>query len=192
MRPELLFPLFAPVTSLPGIGPRLATAITKLAGEHVVDLLWHLPTGLIDRRFAPKIVEAIPGAIATMTLSIDSHQPPRIPRLPYRVMCSDETGTLELVFFHARAEYLEKILPVGTERVISGKIEDFQGRLQMTHPDHMVELEEADTLQAVEPTYRLTAGLTSKPLLRAINGALDRAPALPEWQDPAWKAKNGW
>lgn len=192
MRPELLFPLFATVDSLSGIGPRLATAITKLAGEHVVDLLWHLPTGLIDRRFAPKISEAIPGAIATMTLHIDAHQPPRIPRLPYRVMCSDETGTLELVFFHARQDYLEKILPVGTERVISGKIEDFQGRLQMTHPDHMVERGEADSVLSVEPTYRLTAGLTSKPLSRAIQGALERAPELPEWQDAAWMTKNGW
>ncbi len=192
MRPELLFPLFAPVTSLPGIGPRLATAIAKLAGEHVADLLWHLPTGLIDRRFAPKIIEAIPGAIATMTLHIDAHQPPRIPRLPYRVMCSDETGTLELVFFHARPDYLEKVLPMGTEKVVSGKIEEFQGRLQMTHPDHMVSLEDAETLQSVEATYRLTAGLTSKPLLRAIQGALDRAPDLPEWQDDAWMTKNGW
>jgi ATP-dependent DNA helicase RecG len=192
MRPELLFPLFAAVDSLSGIGPRLAQSITKLAGPHVVDLLWHLPTGLIDRRFAPKIIEAIPGAIATMTLHIDAHQPPRIPRLPYRVMCSDETGALELVFFHARQDYLEKILPIGTERVISGRIEEFQGRLQMTHPDHMVDLEDADTVQGVEPTYSLTAGLTAKPLLRAIQGALDRAPELPEWHDPAWMSKNGW
>lgn len=192
MRPELLFPLFAPVTSLPGIGPRLAAAITKLAGEHVVDLLWHLPTGLIDRRFSPTIIEAIPGAIATMTLHIDAHQPPRIPRLPYKVLCSDETGELDLVFFHGRPDYLEKNLPVGTERVISGKIEEFQGRLQMTHPDHMVEPVDADTLKGIEPTYRLTAGLTPKPLLRAIHGALDRAPELPEWQDPAWLRKNGW
>ena len=192
MRPEILFPLFATVDSLTGIGPRLAQAIGKMAGTHVVDLLWHLPTGLIDRRFAPKIVEAIPGAIATITVTIDAHQPPRIPRLPYKVLCSDETGELDLVFFHARADYLEKMLPVGQERIISGKIEEFQGRLQITHPDHMVERSELESLQTVEPTYRLTAGLTSKPLLRAVRGALERAPDLPEWQDAAWLRKNQW
>ena len=158
----------------------------------MVDLLWHLPTGLIDRRFAPKIVEAVPGAIATITVQVESHQPPRIPRLPYKVLCSDETGELDLVFFHARQDYLERILPIGQERIVSGKIEDFQGRLQITHPDHMVERSELETLQTVEPTYRLTAGLTSKPLLRAIHGALERAPDLAEWQDAAWLRKNQW
>lgn len=192
MRPEILFPLFATVDSLTGIGPRLAQAIGKMAGPHVADLLWHLPTGLIDRRFAPKIIEAIPGAIATITVRVDFHQPPRIPRLPYKVLCSDETGELDLVFFHARQDYLERMLPVGQERIVSGKIEEFQGRMQITHPDYMVEQSEKETLQTVEPTYRLTAGLTSKPLLRAIHGALERAPDLPEWQDPAWLRKNEW
>jgi ATP-dependent DNA helicase RecG len=186
MRPEILFPLFATVDSLTGIGPRLAQAIGKMAGRHVVDLLWHLPTGLIDRRFSPKINEAVPGAIATITVRVDFHRPPRIPRLPYKVQCSDETGELDLVFFHARPHYLERMLPVGQERIISGKIEEFQGRLQITHPDHMVDRE------AVEPPYRLTAGLTSKPLLRAFHGALARTPDLPEWQDAAWLAKNRW
>jgi ATP-dependent DNA helicase RecG len=192
MRPEILFPLFAPVDSLTGIGPRLAQAIGKMAGPHVGDLIWHLPTGLIDRRFAPKINEAIPGAIATITVKVDFHQPPKIPRLPYKVMCSDETGELDLVFFHARRDYLERILPTGQERIVSGKIEEFQGRLQITHPDHMVERSEIESLQTVEPTYRLTAGLTAKPLLRAIQGALERAPDLPEWQDDAWLRKNKW
>jgi len=192
MRPKILFPLFSTVDSLPGIGPRLAQAIGKMAGPHVVDLLWHLPTGLIDRRFSPKIIEAIPGTIATITIQVEFHQPPRIPRLPYKVTCSDETGELDLVFFHARQEYLEKILPVGQERIISGKIEDFQGRLQITHPDHMVERSELENLQTVEPTYRLTAGLTAKPLSRSIQGAVDRASELPEWQDDAWLKKNEW
>ena len=169
-RPEILFPLFAPVTALAGVGPRIGKLIEKLAGPHVVDLLWHLPSGLIDRRFAPKIIEAIPGSIATITVHVEAHHAPRIPRLPYKVLCSDDTGELELVFFHARQDYLEKMLPVGQQRVISGKIEDFQGRLQITHPDYMVEPSDLESVQAIEPTYPLTAGLTSKPLLRAIRG----------------------
>ncbi len=192
MRPEILFPLFAELTSLPGVGPRLGQIIGKLAGPHVVDLLWHLPSGLIDRRFAPKIVEAVPGTIATLTVQVDLHRPPRIPRLPYKVSCSDETGSLDLVFFHARPDYLERVLPIGSTRVVSGRIEEFQDRLQITHPDHIVEAGDIAEVQSVEPTYPLTAGLTSRPLLRAIRAALDRAPALPEWQDVAWLKKNGW
>ena len=192
MRPEILFPLFAELISLPGVGPRLGQIIGKLAGPHVVDLLWHLPSGLIDRRNAPRIVEAIPGTIATVTVRVDMHRPPRVPRLPYKVLCSDETGSLDLVFFHAKPDYLQRVLPVGTTRVVSGRIEEFQDRLQITHPDHIVAPDDIDDVKSVEPTYPLTAGLTSKPLLRAIRGALDRAPLLPEWQDAAWIRKNGW
>src|SRR5690606_2493180 len=113
MRPEILFPVFSAVTSLPGVGPKLAQAIGKLAGPKVVDLLWHLPTGLIDRRLAPRLAEAVPGMIATVTVRVDMHRPSRVPRLPYKVSCSDDTGSLDLVFFHAHGDYLEKQLPVG-------------------------------------------------------------------------------
>ena len=192
MRPEILFPLFAPVRSLPGLGPRLGEAVAKLAGEKVVDLLWHLPTGLIDRRYAPKIVEAIPGRVATLTVTVGAHRPPRIPRLPYRVACFDDTGTIELVFFHAHADYLTKMLPVASVRVVSGRVEQYQDRVQMTHPDHIAAPEQESALAAVEPVYPLTAGLTPKPLLRAIRAALARAPDLPEWQDAAWRERQHW
>lgn len=192
MRPEILFPLFAPVRSLPGLGPRLGEAVAKLAGEKVVDLLWHLPTGLIDRRYAPKIVEAIPGKVATLTVTVGAHHPPRVPRLPYRVLCFDESGTIELVFFHAHADYLTRVLPEGSVRVVSGRIEHYQDRVQMTHPDHIAAPEQESALAAVEPVYALTAGLTPKPLSRAIRAALSRAPELPEWQDAAWRERQGW
>ncbi len=192
MRPAILNPLFAAATTLPGVGPRIAQAIAKLAGEKVVDLCWHLPTGLIDRRFAPKVADAPPGVIATLTVQVLEHRPPRIPRLPYRVVCADDTAEIELVFFHARGDYLQKTLPEGKERLISGKIEHYQGRIQMTHPDLIADPENADEVTGVEPVYPLTAGLTPRPLRRAIRGALERAPALEEWQDPAWLKKQGW
>ncbi|HJO86486.1 MAG TPA: ATP-dependent DNA helicase RecG, partial [Rhodospirillales bacterium] len=109
--PEILFSIFSPVTKLTGVGPRIAKLIEKLAGEHVSDLLWHLPSGIIDRRYAPKIAEARIGEIATMTVTVDQHLPPKSRRLPYKILCSDDTGNLTLVFFHARADYLLKILP---------------------------------------------------------------------------------
>ncbi len=192
MRPEILFPLFALVTSLPGVGPRIGKLMETLVGPQTVDLLWHLPSGLIDRRFAPKLVDAPPGRIATLTVTVDAHEPPRVKRRPYRVRCSDDTGTLTLVFFHAHEDYLTKSLPVGEQRVVSGLVERYEDELQMTHPDHIASLTEIESLQAVEPVYPLTAGLTHKPLVRSIRTALERTPDLPEWIDPAHRAKQGW
>jgi len=192
VRPEILFPLFAPVTSLPGVGPRSAKAIEALAGPQVVDLCWHLPSGVIDRRYAPKIAEAEPDRVATLTIRVGQHLAPRNPRQPYRVDCFDDTGEISLVFFHARADYLTKTLPEGEVRVVSGRIERFGGRLQMSHPDHIGPLEELARMMSVEPVYPLTAGLTLKPLGKAIRAALDRAPEVPEWLDPALVAREGW
>ena len=107
MRPEILFPLFAPVTSLPGVGPRFAKLFERLVGPAVVDLLWHLPSDIIDRRFTPKVADAPAGVIATITVTVDAHEPPRSPRQPYRVRCRDETGFLHLVFFHVKGDYLD-------------------------------------------------------------------------------------
>ncbi len=190
MRPESLFKLFAPVTSLPGVGPRLGKLVSTVAGDKVVDLLWHLPSGLIDRRYAPTIAEAVPGSIATLTVTVDSHAPPRTKRLPYRVACTDGTGRITLVFFHAKDDYIAKILPPGETRVISGKIEKFGEELQMAHPDHIVTLAERERIQSVEPVYPLTEGLSLRVVAKAVTAALERIPDLPEWQDPAFLRKN--
>ncbi len=191
-RPEILFPLFAPVTALGGVGPRIGKLIEKLAGAHVVDLLWHLPSGLIDRRFAPKIASAPAGAVATITVRVEAHMPSHNRRAPYKIRCSDDTGVMDLVFFHAKDDYLARILPEGQVRVVSGKVEHYDGMVQMTHPDHIGTPEEIAKLTAVEPVYPMTTGLTPKPLVRAIGEAVSRAPQFSEWQDAAWIAQRGW
>jgi ATP-dependent DNA helicase RecG len=192
MRPELLFPLFKPVTSLPGIGPRLGKLFERLGCARVVDLLWHLPVALVDRRYAPKLAEAEEGRIATLTLWVDGHEPPRNPRLPYRVRCRDETGFVTLVFFHARPDYLLKALPVGAQRVVSGRLERFRDALQITHPDHIGTIDELESLKSVEPIYPLTEGLTLKTVGKAERAALGQAPELPEWIDAAYLQRQGW
>jgi ATP-dependent DNA helicase RecG len=192
VRPEILYPLFAPVTTLPGVGPRFAKLIERLAGREVASLCWHLPSGIIDRRFSPKLAAAPVGAIVTLTLTVDAHLPPANRRHPYKVRCRDETGFVHLVFFHARPEYLARVLPEGATRVVSGKLERFGAELQMTHPDHIVTPAEGERLRAVEPVYPMTAGLPSKTLLKAVEGALDRLPALPEWIEPSYLKRRGW
>ena len=192
MRPESLFPLFVPVTALPGVGPRLAPLYQRLAGDKVVDLLWHRPSGLVDRRYCPPLAEAIPGRVATLTVRIEAHLPGDGGRRPYKVRVSDDTGFAHLVYFHPREGWLRELLPEGAIRVVSGIVEGFNGEITLPHPDHVVPPERRAEVMTVEPTYPLTAGLTLRPLTRAIRAALDRAPDLPEWLDPSWRDAQGW
>jgi len=192
LRPEILFTLFSPITGLPGIGPRNAKLVEKLAGSKRVDLLWLLPREIIDRRHSPTIAEAKAGEIATLTIQVGAHAPPPSRQQPYRVTCSDETGLITLVFFHAREAYLRNILPEGEQRVISGRVEHYRGDVQMTHPDHIVEPAAADAIRRVEPVYPMTAGLSPKILSKAMEAALESLPDLPDWLDPAFAAKRGW
>jgi len=199
MRPEILNPLFASIGKLQGIGPKLEKLFTVLlkggaqtTSACVVDLLWHLPAGLIDRRFQPKISDVIAGELATVKVTIGEHIPPpkHQRRLPYRVQCFDDTGTLDLIFFHAHTDYLKKQIPEGSIRFISGKIEMFRENPQMPHPDHMLSKEEFDQLPLIEPIYPMTGGLARKTLQRSVNLALERVPQMPEWQDVPWKTSQ--
>jgi len=192
LRPEVLYPLFAQTTTLPGIGPRLGKLIERVAGKTLASLCWHLPTGVIDRRFSPPLAQAPEGAIVTVTLTVDSHLPPANRRLPYKVRCHDATAGLMLVFFHAHGDYLVRQLPVGQQRVVSGRIERYGGQLQMTHPDYISTPDEIAQLKRVEPIYPMTAGLTPRILARAVQASLARAPELPEWIDPALVQKMNW
>ncbi len=192
MRPSVLFPLFAPVTSVPGIGPRFAKLMEKIGLTRVIDLLWHLPTGIVDRRYAPKIAEAEAGRVVTLVVRVDKHLPPGNPRLPYKVRCFDDTAWLHLVFFRPKPDYLAKTLPAGEVRVISGRIERYRDEIQMTHPDHIGTYEEYGSIATVEPVYGLTAGITPRVMAKAVRTALGRAPTLPEWLDAALVAREAW
>ncbi|MCE2492154.1 MAG: ATP-dependent DNA helicase RecG [Alphaproteobacteria bacterium] len=192
MRPEILFSTFAPVSGLPGVGPRIAKLIEKVAGPRLVDLYWHLPTQIVDRRYSPSLARAPDGAIVTVTVVVERHTPAPGKRLPYKVFCSDGSGQLTLVFFHAKPDYLQRALPVGEERVVSGRIRHYGDEVQITHPDHIGTAAELDALKAVEPVYRLTAGLTARPLQRAVRLTLDQAPDLPEWLEPQFVSGRRW
>ncbi|RMF10676.1 MAG: ATP-dependent DNA helicase RecG [Alphaproteobacteria bacterium] len=193
MRPEILYPLFAQVTTLPGVGGRTAAHLARMGIARVVDLLWHLPTGMVDRRHSPRVKDAGDGVIATLTVEVARHHPaPPRGRRPYRVKCFDDSGTIDIVFFHANRDYIQEMLPEGAVRVISGKVEHFHGQVQMSHPDYILRPEDRDRIPALEPVYPLTAGLSGKVLRKAITAALDTAPDLQEWLEPAHQARQGW
>jgi ATP-dependent DNA helicase RecG len=191
MRPALLDPLFTPAATLPGVGPKNAKLIDKLLdqpqGARVVDLLFHLPYAVIDRRARPKIAEAERDAIATIEARVVEHRPPPTARskAPYKVLVEDDTGDVELVFFLANVDWIKKRLPIGATRWISGKLELWDGRLQMVHPDRVMDAEELAKMPAVEPVYSLTEGLYPRTIAKAAQSALARLPRLPEWIDEA-------
>jgi ATP-dependent DNA helicase RecG len=201
MRPIELTPLFASLQSLSGIGPRLVILLRKclllppgVAEPRIVDLLWHLPSGVIDRRAEPTVAEAVPGSIATLKVRVVKHKPsPRgNTRAPYKVMTEDDTGRLDLVFFHAERKFIERQLPVGETRYVSGRVERYLDQLQMSHPDYIVAPEQRDELPMLEPVYPLTAGLSGKIVQKATRQALERLKPVPEWQDAAWLKERGW
>jgi ATP-dependent DNA helicase RecG len=201
MRPSELTPLFAQADVLKGVGPHVVTLLKKalhlppgITQPRVIDLLWHLPTGVIDRRAEPTVAAAIPGTIATLKVRVLKHRaPPRgNTKAPYKVATEDETGRLDLVFFRAERSFIERQLPVGEERYVSGRIERYGETLQMAHPDYIVAPEARGELPLLEPVYPLTAGLSGKVLLKAERQVTERVPALAEWQDPAWLRERGW
>ena len=196
MRPDVLSPLFASLTSLPGVGPKLEKLYAKLLGREaprVIDLLLHLPSGAIDRRARPKLNEVRPGEVVTVAVTVLEHRAPspHRARAPYRVVTGDDTdATLTLTFFHARKDYLEKLLPVGELRYVSGIAEVYDRNLQMVHPDRVVDEKGFADLPLVEPVYPLTEGLALGNVRRAMDGAVARLPDLPEWQDEAWISRE--
>ena len=191
-RPFVLDPLFQSTKAVPGVGPRMTKLLEKVAGPRVSDLFWHLPGGVVDRRYAPSLRDAQPGRIATVAVRVEAHFPPKREGLPYKIKCTDGSGWLDLTFFHAKGDYLEVQLPVGETRVVSGSLEFYNGYLQMPHPDYIVMEEQRDQIPAIEPVYPLTAGLTQKVSLKIMRAALTRIPVLDEWLDPAYQQREQW
>jgi ATP-dependent DNA helicase RecG len=197
MRPPVLNPLFASLSALPGIGPKLDKLFGRLVGRdgeaaRVIDLLFHLPTGFVDRRNQPKLNAVTPDTVVTVAVTVDRHRPPppNRPRAPYTIEASDDTNTLTITYFNARKDYLEKLLPQGALRYVSGIATLYDGHLQMLHPDRVVDAAGFAALPLLDPVYPLTEGLHPNQIRRALESALERLPALPEWQDADWLARN--
>ena len=195
-RPSLLNPLFAAVTTLTGIGSQLEKLYRRLFDREqparVIDVLFHLPTGTIDRRARPKLRDVVPDTVVTVAVTVDRHRPPppHRPRAPYQVYTSDETGDLTLTYFNARKDYLQRLLPVGERRYVSGTVALYDHMRQMVHPDRVVAEADLAKLPLVEPVYPLTEGLSLNQVRKAADAALARLPDLPEWQEASWVARE--
>ena len=191
-RPEILFPLFAGLDTLEGVGPKTAISLSGLGVEKPKDLLFVLPHSAVDRARKASVRDVVPPCTVTVEVEVGGHFAPRQKGRPYRVMVRDEALEFQLVFFHARGEYLQKLLPTGQRRLVSGRVELFDGIAQMVHPDYVLRCEEAGELPLFEPVYPLVAGVTQKIVAKGVASALARTPDLPEWIDPSLKTREAW
>ena len=187
MRPDILTPLFASARSLKGVGPKLELFLEKalrlppgVTEPRLIDLLWHSPTAIVDRSDQPSIAAAVPGTIATLKVRVLKHRiPSRGSKAPFTVSCEDDTGRIDLIYFHVDPIFVARDLPVGEERLISGRIEAYGDKMQMPHPDYVVKHENAAALPLMEPVYPLTAGLSGKVLAKLVREAVTRCRTFP-------------
>jgi ATP-dependent DNA helicase RecG len=189
MRPEILFSLYSPITTLKGVGPRVAPLLERVAGPIVRDVLWLRPHSVVHRTTGT-LADAIDGQVMTFDVVINDFQRPRTNAQPWRVRVADETGFLTLAFFGGFGGQLEQRHPVGARRLVSGRVEETKFGRQMVHPDYMVDPAKAEEIPEIEAIYPATEGLPPRRVRGFALEALAHAPDLPEWQDPAFVARE--
>ena len=193
MRPEILNPLFAELTDLKGIGPALAKPLARLGLDRIVDALFHLPTGTIERKPVTELDEADIGRIVVVTLTAQDYRSGGSSRAPFRVQAFDLAGNhVNIVYFGRNTGWAKKLFPLGEARRVAGRLDRFGDQLQIVHPD-MVEPVDGDVAIALrEPVYPLSEGLSNARMADIAAQALARAPELAEWADGALVAREGW
>lgn len=192
-RPEILFPCFAQLMSLQGIGPRTADIMAKRIGSFAIDLAFYFPVSLIDRSASPDINAITDGQIVTVSITIRSLDIPmgRQSR-PARIVGENDTGRIELIYFRAKADYLKSLYAVGKTVIISGRVDFFNQKKQITHPDYVVAPEQRSSIPAIEPIYPLSAGLRQSLLRKTSQTIIQKMPELPEWIDKHLKQHQNW
>ena len=182
MRPAVLHSYFSEIKFIKGVGPALSKYLLRLCGDRIKDVLFHRPHAVLDRSARPKIFEALENQIATFEVEVEQHQAGYGNKSPYKILCRNETGFLNILYFGGRKDYLEKLYPVGEKVVISGQIELYGEERQISHPEFVVKPEDVSKIPKFEPIYPLTAGITQKKLLDIISQSLTKISELPEWK----------
>jgi ATP-dependent DNA helicase RecG len=192
MRDPVLYPFYADISSLPGVGPKVKPVLARLiGGETLLDLIFHLPVSWIDRRNRATIDAVQVGEVATVTGIVDKVEHARA-KFPARVRLRDDTGFITLTYFHANKQWLERQFKIGEAVIASGAISDYKGGRQIVHPDHVVAADKEADLPEVEPVYPMTASLTPKALRKFMASALEKVPDLDEWIDPHLLKQRKW
>ncbi len=191
-RPSLLDPVFCSVETLPGIGPKIAAALKKLTGPYVLNLLFHAPSHVQERKVLSAPDTEHLNRLVTLPFEAREHHPPANKRMPYRIIGASGDETLELAFFHASRDYLHRQLPTGMPRWLSGELGQYNNRFRMLHPDYIVAQDDQAAIPRFEPRYALTQGLTTQRLHKVILAALALLPEVPEWIEPSLLQQRHW
>ena len=187
----MIEPFFQPVAELSFVALPQVPMLQRVAGSRLIDLLRHLPFAVIDRRLSTTIAAAVIGSTVTVEGGVILHVPAHRRGAPHRVKLSDATGFIDLIYFNLPGGYLHKLLPVGERRIVSGKLKDYNGVLQMV-PDLVLPVAERDKVGSIQPVYRTTAGLPASTLADIMAKAVTLVPALPEWIDAALLKRETW
>ena len=192
MRPALLNPLFAEVEVLKGVGPQLMKPLKRLGLTRVVDLLFHLPTGWIDRKRVERLDEGDVGRVIAVVLTARDYRQSGGPKSPLRIQATDAKGDYVTLVYFRNPGWAKQQLPLGTPRLVSGRLDRYGQELQMVHPDHVLDPAEADQLPEREPVYRLSEGMTNRRLGEFVSQGLERLPHVGEWIEPSLLRQRGW
>ena len=192
MRPSELFHLFGDLNNLSGIGPKTVINLKNLSIEKPRDFLFNLPFSVLDRLPVSSIRGVPASKIVTVEVLVKAHKIGRSRASAHRVTVQDTEVSFQLVFFNARKEYLENLLPVGERRIISGKLEFYDNIPQIVHPHHVKKINEEKAIVRFEPVYPLTSGVSQKLMFGTINALLKKLPKLGEWIDHELLKIKGW
>ena len=191
MRPDILNPLFAEVETLPGVGPQVAKVLKRLDITRALDLLYHLPTSVIERVRAPAANSSLLGCNVILDLIPFNTREPRSGRGPMRVFASDSDGNSISLIYFSNPGWAKKSLPMGEKRTVAGKLEVYGDEWQIIHPE-VLPADKGAELSIREPVYGLTEGLTNKRLRELAVAVLARAPDMPEWIEQGLLAREAW
>ena len=191
-RPEVLFKLFSDLQSLRAVGPKTVLSLAHLGIDRPIDLLMTLPHSAIDRKPIRSVSDVGSSQYVTVHARVEGHNAPKTKGRPYRILMRDDEAAFQLVFFHARGDYLKKLLPIGEKRIISGKLEVFDGLPQIVHPDYVVSEDQSAEIPELEPVYPLTSGVSQKTMQKATDHLLTMIPELEEWIDPNLASDRKW
>ena len=192
IRPECLHPLFRSVESLKGVGSNSGRALGRLNISTVRDLLLHMPRSEINRQRVDSIADVEPSTTVTVQVEVGKHLTRHRSGQPSRIVVRDARCEFTLVYFGDRGNQLERLMPSGSTRFVSGKVEQFGGTKQIVHPDHVVSKGDADSIPAREPVYSLADGISNRLMRKIMAAALDVAPDLDEWHDRRLLEDSRW
>ena len=183
---------FNPISKTKGIGPKIQKLFNEKKIESNIDLIFNFPYGLIDRTHCPKLNNLEIGKISTIFVKVKKHNFPRIRRLPNTVQCYDDTGEINIVFFNSRENYIKEMLPLNSEVIISGKINIYKSKYQITNPDYITSVNNEEKVSKIMPTYSSLKGISNKTINKIYENIAKNIPDVPEWHRDIVIKNNKW